>query len=64
MAGRLPGVITPAPLAKIPVRLVEPPTVMPAGLAVKLVMVGAAGVTVTKTVLVIAVPLGGVTVRV
>jgi len=40
------------------------PAAMLAGLALKLVMVGTAGVTVTITVLVIAVPLEGVTVSV
>jgi hypothetical protein len=64
VAGRLPGVIIPVPPAKIPVRLLEPPDGMDAGLAVKLVMVGTAGVTVTVTVCVTAVPLEGVTVRV
>jgi hypothetical protein len=64
VAGRLPGVIMPVPLEKTPVRLVELPDVMLAGLAMKLVMVGGAGVTVTVTVFVIAVPLVGVTVRV
>ena len=64
VVGRLPGVIVPVPLAKTPVRLVEPPAVMLAGLAVKLVMVGGAGVTVTVTVCVIGVPVVGVTVSV
>ena len=64
VAGRFPGVITPVPLAKTPVRLAELPAVIDAGLAVKLVMVGGAGVTVTMTVCVIAVPVAGVTVRV
>jgi len=64
VAGRFPGVMTPVPLVKIPVRLVEPPTVMPAGLALKLVIVGVAGLTVTIAVCVIAVPLEGVTVSV
>jgi hypothetical protein len=40
VAGRLPGEITPVPLAKTPVRLVDPPTVMLAGLAVKLAILG------------------------
>jgi hypothetical protein len=64
VAGRLPGVIMPVPLAKTPVRLVEPPAVIDAGLAVKLVIVGGAGVTVTVAVCVIAGPVAGVTVRV
>ena len=64
VAGRLPGVIMPVPLAKTPVRLVEPPAVIDAGLAVKLVMVGATGFTVTVTVCVTAGPMTGVTVRV
>jgi hypothetical protein len=38
----LPGVITPAPLAKTPVRLVVPPAETAVGFAVKLVMEGAA----------------------
>jgi hypothetical protein len=37
----LPGVITPVPPAKTPVRLELPPTVIVAGAAVKLVIVGA-----------------------
>jgi hypothetical protein len=40
------------------------PEVMLAGLAVKLTMTGTAGVTVTVTVFVTAVPLAGVTVRI
>ena len=36
VAGRLPGVITPVPLAKTPVRLVDPPAVMIVGVAAKL----------------------------
>jgi hypothetical protein len=54
----------PVPLAKIPVRLVELPDGIDAGLATKLVIVGVTGFTVTVTVCVIAVPLVGVTVRV
>jgi hypothetical protein len=54
----------PVPPAKIPVRLLEPPDEMDTGFAVKLVMMGTAGVTVTVVVLVIAVPLEGVTVSV
>lgn len=63
MAGRLPGVITPVPLAKTAVRLELPPTVIVAGLATKLVIVGA-GTTVTVTVWVTAAPLEPVTVMV
>ena len=51
---RLPGVITPVPLAKTAVRLELPPTVIVAGFATKLVMVGA-GATVTVAVWVMAV---------
>jgi hypothetical protein len=60
---RLPGVITPVPLAKTAVRLALPPTVIVAGFASKLVIVGA-GTTVTVAVAVTAAPLVGVTVRV
>jgi hypothetical protein len=42
-AVRFPGVMTPVPLAKIPVRLADPPAVIFAGLAAKLVMAGSAG---------------------
>lgn len=63
VAGRLPGVITPVPLAKTAVRLELPPTVIVAGLATKLVIVGA-GTTVTVTVWVTAAPLEPVTVMV
>jgi hypothetical protein len=41
VAGILPGVITPVPLAKTPVSVVLAPTVIVAGLALKLLMVGA-----------------------
>ena len=64
VAGRFPGVITPVPLAKTPVRLAGLPDVTLAGLAMKLVMVGGVGVTVTVAVCVIAGPVAGVTVRV
>jgi hypothetical protein len=40
VAGRLPGVITPVPFANTPVRLALPPTVIVAGVAAKLVIVG------------------------
>ena len=63
VAGRLPGVITPVPLAKTAVRLELPPTVIVAGLATKLVIVDA-GTTVTVTVWVTAAPLEPVTVMV
>ena len=63
VAGRLPGVITPVPLAKTAVRLELPPTVIVAGLATKLVIAGA-GTTITVTVWVTAAPLEPVTVMV
>ena len=59
----MPGVITPVPLAKTAVMLELVPAAIVAGFATKLVIVGA-GTTVTVTVWVIAVPVGGVTVRV
>jgi hypothetical protein len=43
VAARLPGVITPVPLENTPVRLELPPTATVAGLATKLVIVGAGG---------------------
>jgi len=43
VAGRLPGVITPVPLSKTPVRLASPPAFTAVGLAVKLVMAGTEG---------------------
>ena len=63
ITARLPGVTPPVPLAKTAVRAVLAPAVIVAGLAVKLVIVGA-GYTVTGAVAVTAVPLEGVTVRV
>ena len=63
VTARLPGVITPVPLAKTAVRLELAPAVMVAGFATKLVIVGA-GTTVTVTVWVTAVPLEFVTVMV
>jgi hypothetical protein len=64
VAVRLPGVITPVPPVKTAVRPELDPAVMVAGLAVKLVIAGAA-FTVTVTVCVaVVVPTGGVTVRV
>lgn len=59
----LPGVITPVPFAKTAVRLALPPGPTVVGLATKLVIVGA-GSTITLVIAVIAVPTGGVTVRV
>jgi hypothetical protein len=50
LAGILPGVITPVPLAKTPVSVVVAPTVIVAGLALKLLMVGGGGFTVTVAV--------------
>ena len=40
VAGRLPGVMTPVPSAKIPNKVELDPSVMEVGFAVKLVMVG------------------------
>jgi hypothetical protein len=59
-----PGVITPVPLAKTPVRLAVAPAVIVAGLAVKLVIVGARGFTVTVAVCATAPPALFVTVRI
>jgi hypothetical protein len=59
-----PGVTTPVPPVKTAVRLELPPAVMVVGLAVKLVMVGGAGVTVTVAVWLTWVPFEAVTVRV
>jgi hypothetical protein len=56
-------VIAPVPPVKVASRLELLPDVIVAGVAVKLVMVGA-GVTVTVTSCVTAVPVVGVTVRV
>ena len=63
VAGRFPGVMTPVPFAKTPVRVVLDPVAMVAGLALKLVIVGA-GFTAMAAVAVTAVPLEGVTVSV
>ena len=63
MAGRFPGVITPVPFAKTPVKVALWPAVIVVGLATKLLIVGA-GFTVMVTVAVTAVPLAGVTVSV
>ena len=62
-AVRLPGVITPLPCAKTPVKIVLWPALMVEGLATKLEIVGA-GSTVTVRFCVTAVPVAGVTVRV
>jgi hypothetical protein len=59
-----PGVITPVPLAKTPVKLDVPPAVIVAGLAAKLVIVGAAGFTVTVAVCWVITPAELVTVSV
>ena len=59
----LPGVMTPAPLAKTPVSVVLAPPLMVVEPATKLAMVGM-GSTVTVAVAVAAAPLEGVTVRV
>ena len=63
VAVRLPGVMTPVPFAKTPVRVALDPVVMDLGIAMKLVIVGA-GFTVIVAVAVAAAPLVGVTVRV
>ena len=63
VTARLPGVITPVPLANTAVRLELPPTMIVGGAATKLVIVGA-GFTVIVAVCVTAVPLEGVTVSV
>ncbi len=63
VAGRLPGVMTPVPFAKSPVRVALDPSVIDVSFAVKLVIVGAA-FTVMVAVAVTAVPLVLVTVRV
>ena len=43
VAGRLPGVMTPVPFAKTPVKLALDPLVMDVGFAVKLVIEGGGG---------------------
>ena len=50
VTARLPGVITPVPLAKTAVRLELAPAVMAAGFATKLVIVGAGGAGVIEGV--------------
>jgi hypothetical protein len=61
---RAPGVTTPVPLAKTPVRLAEPPAVIATGVAVKLVIVGAGGFTVTFAVCTAEPPVEFVIVRI
>ena len=63
VAVRQPGVMTPVPFAKTPVRVALDPVVMVLGIAMKLVIVGA-GFTVMVAAAVTAVPFVGVTVRV
>ena len=63
VAVRLPGVMTPVPFEKTPVRVALDPVVMVIGIGMKLVIVGV-GFTVMVAVAVTAVPLVGVTVRV
>ena len=63
VAAMLPGVITPVPPVKTPVRVALDPVVMVAGDAAKLVIDGA-GTTVMVAVCVAAVPAALVTVRV
>jgi hypothetical protein len=64
VAGRFPGVMTPVPLAKIPVREADPPAVIDVGFATKLVIAGAVGLTVTTAVWVTVTPAALVTVSV
>jgi hypothetical protein len=64
VAGRFPGVITPVPLAKAPVRLAVPPAVTVVGVAAKLAIVGAAGFTVTVAACSATLPEAFVTVRI
>ena len=45
VAAMFPGVMTPVPPANMPVKLADPPAVIDAGFAMKLVIVGAAGTT-------------------
>ena len=63
VAGRLPGVITPVPLLKTGVSVVEAPTAMAEAAAVREVATGAA-TTVTVAVVVAVAPKAFVTVRV
>jgi hypothetical protein len=67
VAGRFPGVITPVPPLKTPVRLAVAPAAIDAGLAAKLVIAGAAtttGFTVTVAVCCAVAPAELVTVKV
>jgi fructose 1,6-bisphosphatase len=64
IAGRFPGVITPVPFAKIPVRFEVPPAVIDVGFAIKLVIVGTIEVTVTVAVCAVVTPAELVTVSV
>ena len=61
---RLPGVITPVPSVKMPVKLVVPPAVIDVGFAMKLVIAGAATFTVMVTVIDAVTPAELVTVSV
>jgi hypothetical protein len=64
VSARSPGVMTPVPLAKTPVREAVPPAVIDVGLAMKLVMAGAAGFTVITAAWVTVTPAALVTVSV
>jgi hypothetical protein len=67
VALRFPGVITPVPLANMPVSVALPPAVIVVGLATKLEIVGGGGFTVMVAVAVTegtAAPLADVTVSV
>jgi hypothetical protein len=64
VTARLPGVITPLPFEKTPVRLALPPAAIVVGLAVKLAIAGAEALTVTVAVRVTASPAESVTVSV
>jgi hypothetical protein len=64
VAAIFPGVITPVPPVKTPVRLVVPPAVTVVGLATKRVIAGAAALTVTVAVCTAEPPEVFVTVRI
>ena len=64
VAVRFPGVITPVPPPKTPRRFTDASAVIAAGVAVKLVIVGAVGVTVTVAVWTAVAPKELVTVRI
>jgi hypothetical protein len=64
VTARLPGVITPLPFEKTPVRLALPPAATVVGLAVKLAIAGAEALTVTVAIWVIESPAEFVTVSV